>query len=85
MARIIKNDFGERVLAAEKAGADEIRLKTLLDSKREMKGIFEGNLEEGMLEVGQCIGLINNIDTVENLFSSFIKEYNFALDQLTKC
>jgi len=84
MARIIKNSFGDRVLAAEKAGADEARLKTLLDMKREMKGIFEGDFEEGMMEVGQCVGLIESIVSVHDLFQSFISEYDHAINEICK-
>ena len=76
MARILKNEFGQRVQAAESSGATEERLKTLLGSKREMKGIFEGDFSEGMMEAGQGAGMIGSILSVKEIFDLLIDEYN---------
>lgn len=78
MARVIKGTFASQALEAEKAGADEERLTVLKGKKREMKGMFEGDLEEGMLEAGQSSGLIKDIPTVSELFDSLVSEYNEA-------
>ena len=51
--RLFKNKFGLEAQKAEKSGADEDTLKNLLGIKREKKGIFEGDIEEGELELGQ--------------------------------
>jgi enoyl-[acyl-carrier protein] reductase II len=76
MARTIKNEFSFKVLEAELRGADAEKLKTLLGSKRERLGIFEGNTEEGLLEAGQSSGLIKDILHVDELFIKLISEFN---------
>lgn len=59
--RLLKNKFALEVLEAESRGASADELKELLGRKREMKGIFEGDLVEGELEMGQSSGLVNEI------------------------
>jgi enoyl-[acyl-carrier protein] reductase II len=82
MARLIKNKWSETVLNAEHNGADEIKLKTLLGDKRERSGIFEGNIEEGMMEAGQGSGLINEILSVEDLMNKLKVQYDSTLMKL---
>jgi len=82
MARVIKNMFSEEMSKLEINCADLETQKELLGKKREMKGIFEGNLNEGMLEASQSSGLINDIPTVEQLMKRLIIEYNNALQKL---
>lgn len=79
MARIIKNDFSERVISAEYNGAEKEELRELLGIKREKLGIFNGDKIEGMMEVGQGVGVINEILTVKELFAKFESEFNSAL------
>ncbi len=81
LARIIKNDFSDKVIEEENSGASKEILKELLGSKREMKGIFEGNISEGMMEVGQGVGLINEIISVKEIINKLINEYNLALEK----
>lgn len=82
MARLIKNQWSETVRKAELNGADEIKLKMLLGEKRERSGIFEGNIEEGMLEASQGSGLINEILSVEDLMKKLTTEYDSTLIKL---
>lgn len=82
LVRMLKTEFAKRVSYAENEGANEDFLKALLGSKREMMGIFEGNLEEGMLEAGQGAGLIKNIPTVKELFNQLFNEYDNALKKV---
>ncbi len=84
LMRMIKNDFAERAVKAEREGWDEIKLKELLASKRERLGIFEGDEIEGAMEAGQGVGLIKDIPTVEVLFKRLIDEYYYALNRLNK-
>lgn len=81
-ARIIKNQWSELVKKAEEQGASEDELKKLLGEKRERLGIFEGNENEGMMEVGQGVGLIKEILTVEELMKKLINEYDSAIQRL---
>ncbi len=82
LARMIKNDFSDKVLVKENSGASNEELKELLGSKREMKGIFEGNTSEGMMEAGQGIGLINEIISASDIVKNMIEEYNSALEKV---
>ena len=77
--RMLKNNFFKRVAAAEQAGATEENLKTLLGKGRAKKGMFEGDLEEGELEVGQVSSLIHDIlpagGIIHNLWFEFRKTW----------
>lgn len=84
LMRMIKNDFAERAIKAEREGWDEEKLKELLATKRERLGIFEGDEIEGAMEAGQGVGLIKDIPTVEVLFKRLIEEYNLALKRLNE-
>ncbi len=79
LVRAIKNDFVTRVLETERNCADETQLKELLGRKREMRGIFEGDEKEGMIEAGQGAGLIKDIPTVKELLERLLQEYDSAL------
>lgn len=59
--RLIKNHFCKQVLAAENAGATQEQLTELLGRARAKKGMFEGDVEEGELEIGQVSSLIKEI------------------------
>jgi enoyl-[acyl-carrier protein] reductase II len=84
MARMIKNEFSNRVYNAEYDGASLVELKNMLGEKRERLGIFEGNEKEGMLEAGQSSGLINNILPVNLLMNKLINEYDSAINNFKK-
>jgi enoyl-[acyl-carrier protein] reductase II len=70
MARMIKNGFSEEISKLEMEGASTEVLKEKLGTKREMKGIFEGNYEEGMMEAGQGSGLSILIPHLKNRYES---------------
>ena len=73
--RLIKNKFFNEVNEAEKKGASTEDLQKLLGRARAKKGMFEGDLDEGELEIGQVSGMINEIkpakEIVEEIFSEF--------------
>jgi enoyl-[acyl-carrier protein] reductase II len=77
--RMMKNHFFKQVEAAEQEGASPEKLKSLLGNGRAKKGMFEGDLAEGELEIGQVGGLIHNIlpagGIIENLWSEFRKTW----------
>lgn len=81
--RLIRNAFYERVAAAERAGATPEQLRGLLGQRRAKRGIFEGDLEEGELEIGQVSGMIHNIPTVAELFQELIVGYQETLTRLS--
>jgi len=78
LVRMLKNDFADRALKAEKEGWDEVKLKELLGAKRERLGIFEGDEIEGELEAGQSSGLVNEILTVKEVFNKLLSEISEA-------
>ncbi len=73
--RLIKNKFYTEIQEAEWNGATPEELKTLLGRARAKKGMFEGNLEEGELEIGQVSSLLGGIlpagEIVRNLWAEF--------------
>jgi enoyl-[acyl-carrier protein] reductase II len=81
--RIMKNNFYKKIAAAEAAGASAEALKDLLGKGRAKKGMFEGDLAEGELEIGQASSLIRNIlpaaEIIENLWSEFRNTCNDPL------
>ena len=68
--RLIKNEFFAQVEEAENKGASVEELKELLGSGRAKKGIFEGDMIEGELEIGQTTALIQDIPTVAEVMKS---------------
>lgn len=80
--RLLKNKFALEVLEAESRGASADELKELLGRKREMKGIFEGDLVEGELEMGQSSGLVNEILPVKKVIKNLLNEYDSAIKNL---
>lgn len=77
--RLLKNKFAEDVQKAESSGATAEELKEILSVKREMKGIFEGDLNEGELEMGQSSGLVRDILPVKEIIKNLLAEYDAAV------
>ena len=80
--RLKKNRFALEAFEAQQHGATKEEELELLGRKREMQGIFEGNLEEGELEMGQSSGLVKEILTCEEVVRNLVKEYEAALDRI---
>ena len=76
--RLIKNKFFNDIQAAYANCASVEDLKTLLGRARAKRGMFEGDLVEGELEIGQIAGLIHDILPVETIISNIISEFNSA-------
>lgn len=80
--RLIKNKFYNDVVALETAGAKPDELRALLGKGRAKKGIFEGDLEEGELEIGQAVSLLTSIESVEEIFRDLLESYAGAVASL---
>lgn len=80
--RLIKNKFFNEVEILENQGATSEQLATLLSKGRSGKGMFEGNLDEGELEIGQVAALINEIKTAAVIIDDIIKEFDIAKSEL---
>ena len=76
--RLIKNKFFNDIQAAYANCASVEDLKTLLGRARAKRGMFEGDLVEGELEIGQIAGLIHDILPVETIVNNVITEFNLA-------
>ncbi|WP_353151689.1 nitronate monooxygenase [Flavobacterium sp.] len=76
--RLIKNKFFNDIQEACANCASVEDLKTLLGRARAKRGMFEGDLVEGELEIGQIAGLIHDILPVETIISNVITEFNSA-------
>lgn len=80
--RLLMNPFVEEVMKLEARGASEEELAELLGKGRAKKGIFEGDLEEGEIEIGQIAGAINQVLPVAQIFVRLEKEFDQAVDKL---
>jgi enoyl-[acyl-carrier protein] reductase II len=77
--RLMKNKFFEQVQQAEKKGASAEELAKLLGSGRAKKGMYEGNLDEGELEIGQVSALLEDVLPAALIVENIWKEFNDAL------
>ncbi len=82
--RLIKNKFYSYISDAENRGANVEELKTILGKGRAKKGIFEGDLEEGELEIGQVSALIKEIKPAKKIIEEIIQEFNSAKKEICK-
>ncbi|MBT1706366.1 NAD(P)H-dependent flavin oxidoreductase [Chryseosolibacter indicus] len=73
--RLLKNKFFNRVIEAEKRGATPLELAELLGVRRAKIGIFEGDLDEGELEIGQVAAAINRIEPAAHIIEDIWSEY----------
>ena len=74
--RLIKNEFFNQVQEVYKKGATVENLKEVLGRGRSKRGMFEGDLVEGELEIGQIAGLLNEIETVAHVVEGVVSEFN---------
>lgn len=74
--RLIKNQFYEKIAEAEQRGASADALKQLLGRGRAKKGIFEGDLEEGELEIGQVAAFVTEIKPAASILYEIWNEYH---------
>ncbi len=81
--RLIKNEFFKQVFEAEMRGASAEELRELLGKGRAKKGIFEGNLEDGELEIGQVSALIDKIQPVSEIIADMVSNYNATVQSLS--
>jgi len=77
--RLLKNPFFEKVQQAYAAGATTAQLQDLLGRGRAKKGMFEGDLNEGELEIGQVAGLFDKILSAQEIIEQTISAYNIVL------
>lgn len=82
--RLLKNEFYNQVQTLEHKAASVEDLNHLLGKGRSKKGMFEGDMTEGELEIGQVAGDINAIVTAKEVIDQMIVEYNATIDLMSK-
>lgn len=81
--RLIKNKFFNEVDTAEKKGASTEELTKLLGRARAKKGMFEGDLDEGELEIGQISASIKEIKPAADIVEEIMQEFKTTLHRLS--
>jgi enoyl-[acyl-carrier protein] reductase II len=84
-ARLVRNEFSDAVQQAEDEGASADQLRELLGRGRAKRGIFEGDLEQGELEIGQAASQLcgQPVKTVDEVMNDLLTAYRAALARLS--
>jgi enoyl-[acyl-carrier protein] reductase II len=80
--RMIKNKFFEQVKEAEENCSSAEELSILLGRGRSKRGMFEGDLDEGELEIGQVSSIIDTVLPASDIMQNLISEYKSAIKDL---
>jgi enoyl-[acyl-carrier protein] reductase II len=80
--RMLKNHFFKQIQELYKKGTSKEELNQLLGRGRIKKGVFEGDILEGNLEIGQISAIINSIDSVQDIIHQIIADYSSAKTNL---
>ena len=81
--RLIKNDLYNRIVLAEKEGASVDELRAILGKAAAKRGIFEGDLDSGELEIGQIASAVKEVLPVADVMDTLIQEFDAAKMRLT--
>jgi enoyl-[acyl-carrier protein] reductase II len=81
--RLIKNKFYNELQDLYKTAPTPEQLKELLGRARAKRGMFEGDLEDGELEIGQIAGLIHDIKPVAQIVTEMVNEFDVAKKEIT--
>jgi enoyl-[acyl-carrier protein] reductase II len=82
--RLLHNPFYKTIQEAYENNATKEQLSSLLGRGRAKRGMFEGDTNEGELEIGQVSALINHIETAEEIIKNIVKEYNNTINLLSE-
>lgn len=77
-SRLVKNGLYNRIAEAEAKGADVPELLEILGEKATRRGIFDGDIENGEMEIGQIASAIKQVEPVSVIMNRLVKEYNDA-------
>lgn len=80
--RLVKNEFYKQVEEAESRGASADEMRELLGKGRAKKGIFEGDIFDGELEIGQAASMLRQLQTVNEVMEELRSEYRQAKERL---
>ena len=82
--RMMKNPFYHKIQALYEKGASVEELREALGRGRAKKGMFEGDLEEGELEIGQVAAQIDSLKPAGAVIQGFVEEYNQGIKKLQR-
>lgn len=82
--RLLKNEFFNRISEAEKEGQSKEELAEILGRGRAKLGMFQGDLDEGELEIGQVAAMINKIMPVEQIIQNLVSEFNCTSERMQR-
>ena len=80
--RLVKNALYERIKEAEDRGANADELRTILGTNAAKRGIFEGDIEDGELEIGQAVAGIKEIKPISQIMNELVEGYDKTLQTL---
>ena len=80
--RLVKGEFTTAVEEAEARGASAEEMKELLGKGRSKKGIFEGNLQEGELEIGQVASLFREMQTMSEVMKEIMEDFRKGMEKI---
>lgn len=77
--RFVKNGLYNRIAEAEARGADSEELRDILGRAASKRGIFEGDIDNGELEIGQIASAVNKIEPAAEIINRIVEEYRKAM------
>lgn len=80
--RMIKNEFYNQIKEAKESGKSVDELREIVGKGRAKKGIFEGDLKEGELEIGQVASLVDKIMPVSEIFNTLLSDYKQVVSNI---
>ena len=80
--RLIKTKFYEQVKELENKGANREELMELLGHGRAKQGMFEGNVDEGEMEIGQVAGMIHDVRPAGEIVEEIVRDFNLTIGRL---
>lgn len=82
--RLIRNEFYNRVAQAESRGATPEELREILGSRRSKLGIFEGDLTQGELEIGEIASLFTSVESAHEIINNIVSELREAAKEVAQ-
>ena len=80
--RLLKNNFFEKIHAMEQQGATSDDFERVLGKGRARAGMFEGDIEEGELEIGQVAALINHTQPASEIIHEIMEQFNLSAEKI---
>lgn len=80
--RLVKNALYERIAEAESRGADADELRAILGDKASKRGIFEGDIENGEIEIGQIASAVREVRPIKDIIDDIVAEYEKTIAAL---